>query len=142
MNRHCSSLCEHRIGRAALDVFEQEPTANAELLGLDNVITTPHGRLHRGGSGRRAVDAARRVRMSSRAPAAAVNARPLSAEARAAVEPYLGLVSNLGVLVAGLAEGLPERVRWPDRGLAAHMSYLQATCWLGCSTASSRRSTS
>jgi len=62
-----------------------------------------------------------------------VNARPLSAEAQAAVEPYLGLVKSLGLLVAGLAEGLPERVELASTaGLAAeHMSYLQGHLLVG-----------
>lgn len=36
------SLRNGRLGGAALDVFENEPTINAELVGMENVILTPH----------------------------------------------------------------------------------------------------
>lgn len=131
-----TALREHRIGGAALDVFEQEPTTNMELLALDNVIATPHvGASTEEAQDAVAVDAARQVRdvLEGRLPRYPVNARPLSAEAQAAVEPYLGLVKSLGLLVAGLAEGLPERVELASTaGLAAeHMSYLQGHLLVG-----------
>jgi len=131
-----TALRAHRIGGAALDVFEQEPTTNTELLALDNVIATPHvGASTEEAQDAVAVDAARQVRdvLEGRLPRYPVNARPLSPEAQAAVEPYLGLVKSLGVLVAGLADGLPERVELASTaGLAAeHMSYLQGYLLVG-----------
>lgn len=37
-----AALAERRISGAALDVFEAEPAVRAELLGLENVVVTPH----------------------------------------------------------------------------------------------------
>lgn len=36
------ALREHLIAGAALDVFEDEPTVNPDLLGLENVLLSPH----------------------------------------------------------------------------------------------------
>jgi len=42
-----AALADHRIGAAALDVFEQEPTSiDNPLLGFDNVIVAPHAVCH------------------------------------------------------------------------------------------------
>jgi len=36
------ALAEHRIAGAGLDVFENEPTVHPALLGMTNVVLTPH----------------------------------------------------------------------------------------------------
>ena len=37
-----SALVEKRLGGAGLDVYEKEPFAPEQLLGLDNVVLAPH----------------------------------------------------------------------------------------------------
>lgn len=37
-----AALAEHRIAAAGLDVYESEPAAPQELIGLDNLLITPH----------------------------------------------------------------------------------------------------
>src|SRR5690606_21023944 len=38
----CDALKSGKVAGAAIDVFEEEPTRNTDLIGLDNVICTPH----------------------------------------------------------------------------------------------------
>jgi D-3-phosphoglycerate dehydrogenase len=125
-----AALLDGQIGGAALDVFAREPTPNEELLNLDNVIATPHvGASTEEAQDAVAVDAARQVKdvLEGRLPRYPVNARPLSADAQAAVAPYLGLVNSLGILVHTLGDGLPERVELASTAelAAEHMHYLQ-----------------
>jgi phosphoglycerate dehydrogenase-like enzyme len=37
-----NAIREGKVGGAGLDVFDNEPNINAELLGMENVILTPH----------------------------------------------------------------------------------------------------
>ncbi len=107
------ALRDGTMAGAALDVFAQEPTANVELLQLPNLIATPHvGASTEEAQAGVAVDAARQVAdvLSGRMPRWPVNAPPLSPDALAVVEPYLGLVRSLGTLARGLMAGPPRRI--------------------------------
>jgi glyoxylate reductase len=71
------ALAEKRIAGAALDVFEREPEVAEELLGLENVVLTPHlgsATLEtREEMGMLCVEALRAVLLEHRAPANALN---------------------------------------------------------------------
>ncbi len=123
------ALRDGTIDAAALDVFAREPTDNTELLQLPNLIATPHvGASTEEAQTGVAMDAARQVAdvLSGRMPRWPVNAPPLSAEAQAAVEPYLGLVRSLGVLGRSLMSGSPRRIELAAVADLAreHMDYL------------------
>jgi glyoxylate reductase len=71
------ALAEKRIAGAALDVFEREPEVTEALLGLENVVLTPHlgsATLEtREAMGMLCVEALRAVLLENRAPANALN---------------------------------------------------------------------
>ena len=70
-------LRDGRIAGAALDVFENEPHVNEELLAFENVVLTPHiasaTRETREAMGMLAVDALRAVLLDGRTPSNVVN---------------------------------------------------------------------
>jgi glyoxylate reductase len=71
------ALAEKRIAGAALDVFEREPEVTEALLGLENVVLTPHlgsATLEtREAMGMLCVEALRAVLLESRTPPNALN---------------------------------------------------------------------
>ncbi|NLD71600.1 MAG: phosphoglycerate dehydrogenase [Chloroflexi bacterium] len=93
------ALKEGRIGGAALDVFEVEPATDNPLVGLGNVIATPHlaGSTAEAQEGV-AVDVARAVVdvLAGRIPESPVNVPYLAPEAAARLRPYVDLAERLG----------------------------------------------
>jgi glyoxylate reductase len=75
------AVAEKQIAGAALDVFEREPEVTQELLGLENVVLTPHlgsATLEtREAMGMLCVEALRAVLLDGRAPANALNPEAL-----------------------------------------------------------------
>jgi lactate dehydrogenase-like 2-hydroxyacid dehydrogenase len=71
------ALAAGRIAGAALDVYEHEPEVHEGLLGLENVVLTPHlgsaTRETREAMGMLCVDALRAVLLEDRVPANALN---------------------------------------------------------------------
>ncbi|MBN2568026.1 MAG: phosphoglycerate dehydrogenase, partial [Deltaproteobacteria bacterium] len=97
-----------KIGGAALDVFEEEPTKNMELLALDNVICTPHlGASTDEAQKNVAIAVAHQIvdYLTSGEIKNAVNFPSISAEMAALINPYLNLAEKLGQFQSQIVSG-------------------------------------
>ncbi len=111
-----------KVAGAALDVFESEPPTESPVLGLEQVIVTPH-------LGASTVEAQQNVAISvanqcisvlSGGPAKyVVNAPMIPAEQQALVEPYAVLAQKMGRLLIQLTDGRLESIKITYGGEAA-----------------------
>jgi D-3-phosphoglycerate dehydrogenase len=102
-----------KVAGAALDVYEQEPPKDSPLLGLDNVVMTPH-------LGASTVEAQESVGVEIAEQIAevlaggtirnAVNMPTLDAKVLAVLQPYLAFAEKMGRLLAQLAPARVERI--------------------------------
>ena len=107
------ALQSGKVAGAAIDVFEEEPTKNMELIGLDNVICTPH-------LGASTDEAQTNVAIAIAHQIAAyfvtgeikgaVNFPSVSADVMAVIHPYLDLAEKLGAFQAQLLTGAVQEV--------------------------------
>ncbi len=103
-----------QVGGAALDVFAEEPPKNSPLIGMANVVSTPHV----AGSTAEAqeelgIQVAVQVRdyLAEGIIKNAVNLPALSPEQYRRVRPYLALADRLGSLVSQAAAARPARIK-------------------------------
>ncbi len=109
-----AALKSGQVGGAALDVFAEEPPKNSPLIGLPNLVATPHV----AGSTAEAqeelgIQVAVQVKdyLAEGIIKNAVNLPALSPEQYRRVRPYLALAERLGSLVSQAADTRPARIR-------------------------------
>src|SRR6202022_87603 len=109
-----AALKSGQAGGAALDVFVEEPPKNSPLIGLPNVICTPH---IAGSTAEAQEELGIQVAVQVRDYLAegiiknAVNLPALSPEQYRRVRPYLALAERLGSLVSQAVPTRPARIR-------------------------------
>ncbi len=107
------ALVSGKLAGAAIDVFEEEPTTNIDLVSLDNVICTPH-------LGASTDEAQRNVAIAIAKQIVdyltigdiknAVNFPSVSGEILTLIRPYLSLAERLGSFESQLVKGGIEQV--------------------------------
>src|SRR5262252_892590 len=108
------ALKNGRLAGAALDVFVEEPPKNSPLIGLPNLIGTPH---IAGSTAEAQEEVGTQVAVQIRDYLTegiirnAVNLPALSADQYRRVRPYLELAERLGSFVSQAAAARPERIR-------------------------------
>jgi D-3-phosphoglycerate dehydrogenase len=108
------ALKSGKLAGAAVDVFREEPPKNSPLVGLPNVIATPHVA---GSTTEAQEEVGTQVAVQIKDYLAegiirnAVNLPALSADQYRRVRPYLELAEKLGSLVSQAAAFRPARIR-------------------------------
>jgi D-3-phosphoglycerate dehydrogenase len=109
-----AALKSGHVAGAALDVFAEEPPKNSPLIGLPNLISTPHVA---GSTAEAQEELGNQVAIQVRDYLAegiirnAVNLPALSPDQYRRVRPYLALAQQLGSLVSQAAAARPARVK-------------------------------
>ena len=118
------ALRSGHVAGAALDVFPEEPYTAGPILGLENVVVTPHlGASTQEAQDRAGVIVAEQVAAALRGELVpnAVNIPQVQADEMEVLGPYLPVASQLGRLAVGLCEHGLERIDVTyDGALAEH----------------------
>ena len=107
------ALTSGKVSGAAIDVFEEEPTKNMDLIGLENVICTPHlGASTDEAQTNVAIAIAHQIAayFATGEIKGAVNFPSVSADVMAVIRPYLDLAEKLGTFQAQLLTGALQEV--------------------------------
>lgn len=130
------ALQQGPLAAAALDVYRQEPPKGSPVLGLPNVLLTPHlaASTHEA-QVRVAVDVAEQALqiLAGGPPRSAVNLAYLPPHVLDFLRPYLGVAQRLGRLLGAVAEGHLRQVRLTARGEVANhdVSYVTRAALVG-----------
>ncbi|CAN5242047.1 phosphoglycerate dehydrogenase [soil metagenome] len=101
-----TALKSHRIAGAGLDVFVQEPPTDSPLLGLENVVVTPHlGASTDEAQEKAGVSVARSVRLALDGELVPDAVNVAGGVIDPTVRPGIPLMEKLGQVLAGLADG-------------------------------------
>ena len=107
------ALVSGKVAGAALDVFEEEPTPNMDLIGLENVICTPHlGASTDEAQTNVAIAIAHQIAafFATGEIKGAVNFPSVSGDVMVQIKPYLDLAEKLGTFQAQLLTGAVQNV--------------------------------
>jgi D-3-phosphoglycerate dehydrogenase len=107
------ALKSGKVAGAAIDVFEEEPTKNMDLIGMDNVICTPHlGASTDEAQTSVAIAIAHQIAayFATGEIKGAVNFPSVSADVMVSIRPYLALAEKLGTFQAQMLSGAIQEV--------------------------------
>lgn len=116
------ALKSARIAAAGLDVFNVEPPLDSPLLGLENILVTPHlGASTDEAQEKAGISVARSVRLALAGDLVPDAVNVAGGVIDASVKPGIPLAEKLGQIVAGLAHTSIVSVEFEARGeIAAH----------------------
>jgi D-3-phosphoglycerate dehydrogenase len=107
-----------KVGGAAVDVFDTEPTTDSPLFGVAQITVTPHlGASTREAQGKAGVAVAEAVASALEGDLvlSAVNL-DLGPAVSPRVKPFLGVAEHLGRIFTALAKGVPSELKVTVRG--------------------------
>lgn len=103
-----------KVLAAALDVFEEEPTKNVSLVGLEQVVATPHiGASTEEAQLNVSIEIAEQVRdaLLGRCIRNAVNVPCVEPEMLKNISPYINLAEKMGTLIGQITDGRTQEVK-------------------------------
>jgi len=119
-----------KVAGAAVDVYPEEPPENRRLIGLSQVVATPHlGASTKEAQVNVATDAARQLgdALTGKGVKFALNLPAVDAREMKELEPYSDLAEKLGSLLRQLGEGQLKAVRVCYTGELAQMNVTPTT---------------